>query len=96
MKDAYFLYRGEEKISFTIPREWKVIKHTCFNVEAPSTPIGDLVETALANPVGSPRLREMANEKTTVAILVDDPARVTPVSTMLPPILLELGEAGVP
>ena len=96
MKDAYFLYRGEEKISFTIPREWKVIKHTCFNVEAPSTPIGDLVETALANPVGSPRLREMANEKTTVAILVDDPARVTPVSTMLPPILSELGEAGVP
>ena len=66
------------------------------NVESPSTPIGELTEKALAAPVGSPGLREIANEKTTVAILVDDPARVTPVHAMLPPILSELHQAGVP
>ncbi len=96
MKNAYFLYRGEEKIPFTIPRQWQVIKHTDVNVGSPSTPIGELTEKALAAPIGSPGLREIANEETTVAILVDDPARVTPVHAMLPPILSELREAGVP
>ena len=96
MEKAYFLYRGEEKIPFTIPRGWKVIKQTRFKEEVPATPVGELTGRALTTPIGSPPLREMANEKTTVAILVDDPARATPAAAMLPPILSELHDAGVP
>ena len=96
MKKAYYLYHGEEKVPFTIPEEWEVIKHTHFNEKGLATPVEELTEKALATPVDSPGLGEIVNEKTTVAILVDDPARVTPIFKMLPPILSELHKAGVP
>ncbi len=96
MKASFFLYRGEEKIPFTLPPEWKVIQHTHFEQESSILSVGELTEKALANPIASTRLCEMANEKTKVAILVDDAARVTPVSAMLPPILSELHGVGVP
>ena len=96
MKKEYFLCNGEEKLPFTIPQGWTVIKNTRFEESGPSLSVSELTEKALTAPVGVLRLGEMANEKTRVAILVDDPARVTPVREMLPPILSELNRAAVP
>ncbi|MDW7675263.1 MAG: nickel-dependent lactate racemase [Bacillota bacterium] len=60
--------------------------------------IGDPVEAikaALANPTGSPKLREIAKTKkpNKVVIVVNDTTRPTPYNYMLPPLLEELEQA---
>lgn len=54
------------------------------------------IRQALRHPVGSPRLKELVSSKDTVVILVSDISRPSPSHLMLPPILAELKEAGVP
>ena len=95
MKENYFLYNGEKKRSFRLPPEWTVREHTRFPEDLPAIPVSDLVKDALARPTGSITLSEMADSDMTVAIIVDDPARATPVDRMLPPVLDELLKAGV-
>lgn len=53
------------------------------------------VATALAAPVGSPRLCEVARGARNVVIISDDATRMTPVSLILPRVVQELDEAGV-
>jgi nickel-dependent lactate racemase len=50
---------------------------------------------ALSQPIGTPRLREMAKAGDKVAIVVDDATRATPSYLMILPLLDELNEAGV-
>ena len=95
MQNNYFLYYGEDKQTFSLPPEWTVLKHTRITGAAPATPVGNLVKNALAFPVGTPTLSEMVKNDGEVAIIVDDPARATPVYQMLPPILHALIKAGV-
>jgi hypothetical protein len=63
-----------------------------------SNPLEDY-ESALANaiasPVGAKRLEDQLAPDSTVAIVVDDPSRWTPVSEALPVVLKQLYEAGV-
>lgn len=54
-----------------------------------------LVGEALARPIGSPRLRELARLGQKVAIITGDLTRPCPSERMLPPILGELAEAGI-
>lgn len=54
------------------------------------------VERALKNPIGSPRLRELVSSNDKVVILVSDISRPSPSYLILPPVLKELKEAGVP
>jgi lactate racemase len=56
----------------------------------------DLIRRGLENPIGAPRLREVARGKRAVLVLVDDYTRNTPVHRLLPPVLEELAAAGVP
>jgi nickel-dependent lactate racemase len=53
------------------------------------------IERALKEPAGSKRLSELAAQKSTVAIVVDDATRSAPSSLMLPPVLAELNAAGI-
>lgn len=53
------------------------------------------IERALDNPIGSKRLREIAQPENKIAIVVDDFTRNTPSYEMLPPVLSELNSAGV-
>jgi len=53
------------------------------------------VERALKEPIGSRRLCEIAKPEHKVAIVVDDATRPAPSHVMVPPILDELGNAGV-
>lgn len=55
---------------------------------------GAVVE-ALENPIGSPRLSQIARGAGNVVIISDDATRVTPVSLILPHVLEELAQAGV-
>ncbi len=95
MQHDYFLYSGEKKQTFTIPPKWAILEHTRISEGVPTASVGDLTKGALAAPIGSLPLCELAEKNLEVAILVDDPARATPVAQMLPPILSELLEAGV-
>jgi nickel-dependent lactate racemase len=67
---------------------------------SPDTSVGDrpeeVVAAALRDPIGAPDLREIAEGRENVVILVDDVTRPTPASVILPPLLAELEAAGVP
>ncbi len=95
MKEDYFLYNGDKKEPFTLPSGWTVREHTRFPEIVTPTPVGDLVKRALARPAGTKPLSRMAEKGMTVAVIVDDPARATPIAQMLPPVLDELRKAGV-
>jgi len=53
------------------------------------------IEKALHEPIGTPRLSEIAKPGDRVAIVVDDKTRAAPSHLMVPPILRELERAGV-
>jgi nickel-dependent lactate racemase len=53
------------------------------------------IKRALSQPIGTPRLGEIAKAGDKVAIVVDDATRPTPSYLMLPPLLDELNAAGV-
>jgi nickel-dependent lactate racemase len=56
----------------------------------------DLLAKALANPIGTRPLRELARSGQKVAIVTSDLTRPCPSERLLPPILDELAAAGVP
>ena len=58
-------------------------------------PVG-AVAAALAAPIESPPLRQLAQGKGDAVIVVSDITRPVPNSLLLPPILAELEEAGIP
>lgn len=65
----------------------------------PAARVGDeasLVREALAQPIGSPRLRHLAQRGQKVAIVTSDNTRPCPSARLLPPVLAELAAAGVP
>jgi len=64
------------------------------DIEELSNPIAE-VKRALANPIGSKKLKELVLSKDKVIILVSDISRPAPSSILLPPILEELREAEV-
>lgn len=55
----------------------------------------EIVERGFSQPIGSPRLCDLARGCSRVLVLCDDNTRPTPVKLMLPPILEQLAKAGV-
>jgi nickel-dependent lactate racemase len=65
---------------------------------APLPPVADVgaeVRRSLEQPIGSPRLREMAHGGMKIVLIIDDASRPTPVSLILPAVLHELERGGV-
>ena len=58
--------------------------------------VAALTAAALAQPIGTAPLRDLARGARTVLLVVDDISRPTPVHLLLPAILAELHAAGVP
>jgi nickel-dependent lactate racemase len=54
-----------------------------------------LIAVALANPIGSPRLRDRVQSGMKVVVVVDDNTRTTRTDLMLPAVIVELRTAGV-
>ena len=77
----------------TFPENWKV---TVAHMKG-GKDIGDEgIRNAFAQPIGAPPLREIAHGKRSAAILIDDLSRPTPSYRLLPYILDELAQAGIP
>lgn len=58
-------------------------------------PVATAVRNALADPIGTPRLRELARGKGTAIIVCDDVSRPTPAHLLVPAVLEELHAAGM-
>ncbi len=84
---------GDEKLTLNFPEGWDV------EILAPKdaavlseTQIGQ----AFAQPIGKPRIAMMAKGKGNAAIIIDDLSRPTPAARVIPFLLQELTDAGIP
>jgi nickel-dependent lactate racemase len=91
----YVKYEGK-KIDFPIPKGWNLIssEDKPFVPGLPD-PIRE-IKRALDQPIGSPKIEELARPGMDVVLLFDDLQRPTPVHLALPEILNRLNRAGVP
>ncbi len=64
----------------------------------PTNPLSEdeIITQAVQNPIGAPRLRQIVKKNEKVLFLPDDVTRATPASRILPHLLRELEEVGVP
>ena len=84
---------GDRELTLNFPTDWEV--ETLGPKDAPT--LSDThIEQAFAEPIGTPRISEVAKGKKSAAIIVDDLSRPTPASRIIPYILQELTSAGVP
>ena len=85
---------GKEALEFSLPTGMRVTRAVSKSV-APLPDEIAAVEKALAHPVGSPPLREIARPGNRVCIVFTDITRSCPDSVLVPPMLAELKSAGV-
>ncbi len=85
---------GDRRLTVAIPSEWLGEIAAPRAVASAPDPAA-LVSRALENPIGCSRLGSAVRPGNTVAVLVDDLTRHTPIRLMLPPVLRELETAGV-
>jgi len=93
MKTRCWHEPGDLKLDFA--ERWEVLE--C-RMQGHSTPplSSAQVENALANPIGTATLADLAAGKKKVAVIFDDISRPTPIGDLLPHILKELARAGIP
>ena len=86
-------WHGDEPLTLDFPDLYRVAVYP--PRDAPDIgPEG--IRRAFAEPIGTARIAELARGKRSAVIVVDDIARPTPASRVIPAILEELREAGVP
>ncbi len=86
---------GQEPIQLTLPARWRVRGILEPRALPPVSDLAEEVWRALAAPVGSPRLDELAQRDMRIAVVMDDSSRPTPMPLILPLVLAELERAGV-
>ena len=84
--------KGE--VTFTLPEGWRgtVIES---RTVSPIEDVPEAVSEAIASPIGSPPLRDLAAPGDTVCIAFTDSTRASPDHLLVPPVLAELEAAGV-
>lgn len=83
---------GDEDLTLNFPEGWEVTM--LGPKDAPALSEAEIA-AAFEQPIGSAPLRELAYNKRSAAIVVDDLSRPTPAAQMLPHVLRELAAAGV-
>ncbi len=86
---------GNTELELQFPLAWEVVTLNMKGWDRPPLTEEELKE-AFAGPIGSQRIGELARGKKDVAILFDDMSRPTRVAELVPYILDELAQAGVP
>lgn len=86
---------GNEELQLELPPAWRVQGIlTPAALAGVADPIAE-VRRSLAEPIGAPRLSQLAQPGARVALVVDDSSRPTPVSLIAPAVIAELEAAGV-
>jgi lactate racemase len=84
-----------DSLQLSLPGGWK-LDGELVPASLPAVPAAaGEVRRSLANPVGMPRLSQLAHGKNRVALVIDDASRPTPVRQMLPAVLDELCSGGI-
>ena len=83
------------EVDYYLPDSWDVKVHDIAGAHKPE--LNDQqIEAAIASPIGTRRIRDLAKGKKKVVILFDDMSRGTPTWRIAPVVLKELKEAGIP
>ena len=89
--NAFF---GDDEIELAFPDNWDI--HECRMAGHDREPLSDEgMRDALLNPIGAPRLSDMAKGSRQVCVLFDDLPKPTPASRIVPFVLEELHAGGV-
>jgi lactate racemase len=85
---------GAATIDLSLPEDWNLlgVMEPCAPPEIPD-PVTEALR-ALQEPIGCPRLGDMARAGMKIALVVDDGSRPTPVARLLPSVLAELQRGG--
>ncbi len=89
MKTIAFPY-GREHLEHTFGSELVAVLESSINEYRPTVTQEELVRSAMASPVGSPRLSELARGKQKIVIIASDHTRPVPSRLILPPMLEEI------
>ncbi len=84
----------EEDIEISFPANWEVIECRMAGHNKPAL-TDEQMRAAMRNPIGSPRLSELAKGKSRVVILFDDTPKPTPTDRIAPFVLEELHAGGI-
>ena len=84
---------GDKELTLNFPTGWEV--DVLGPKDAPELSDAQ-IEKAFAEPIGTPRIAELAKGKKSAAIVFDDLSRPTPAWRVIPFLLHELASAGVP
>ena len=90
MKQVSFPY-GKERIEHSFrDGELVAVLESSINEYKPEVSAEALIEQAMATPVGSPRLCELARGKEKIVIIASDHTRPVPSRLIMPPMLREI------
>jgi lactate racemase len=84
---------GDQLLDLELPGSWNV------SIHSPSTgrPLSDAeIADRLVSPVAQPPIRELCRDKTRPLVIVDDLNRPTPASRILPAVIQQFTDAGIP
>jgi len=88
-------WHGTKELKLPIPDTWQVEFYHMAGWNRPALKPAE-IKAAITHPIGIAPIRELARGKKEVAIIFDDMTRVTRVSEIVPFVLEELAEAGIP
>lgn len=84
---------GDVDLTLAFPQAWRVTVLEPWDAPALSP---SAMERAFAEPIGTGTIAEMARGRKSAAIVVDDISRPTPAAVLLPTVLAQLDQAGIP
>ena len=85
---------GIKELELPLPDNWSVKFYNMAGFDRPAMK-PEAMKAAIANPIGSPPIRELARVKNEVVIIFDDMTRATRTHEIVPFVLEELAEAGI-
>jgi lactate racemase len=86
---------GVKDLEINFPEDWQVEECKMAGFGRPALTQAE-IGNAIRNPAGGPSIRELARGKKQIVIIFDDIQRATRVAGIVPSILEELAEAGIP
>jgi nickel-dependent lactate racemase len=84
----------EHDIQIAFPGNWEVVECRMIGHDAPAL-TAEQMQAAVQNPIGSPRLSDLAQGKKEAVILFDDLPKPTPAKLIVPFVLEELRAGGI-
>lgn len=84
-----------EYLSLDLPERWHVLGHYAPRIAPPIANLSSQLTQRLEEPLGRPGLSTLLAQAQSVALVVDDLSRATPVTTLLEPVVTALATAGI-